>query len=131
FISAWSDLALAMVVFVGAREIAGGTTSAGTLVAFVLYLELLFGPVQHLSQVFDGYQQAKVGLRRIGALLRTESSIAPDPPNAVPITGRLDGAVGLDQVRFAYPGTEQPALDGVSLDIPAGSTLALVGATGA
>ncbi|MBF6086615.1 ABC transporter ATP-binding protein [Nocardia cyriacigeorgica] len=131
FISAWSDLALAMVVFVGAREIAGGTTSAGTLVAFVLYLELLFGPVQHLSQVFDGYQQAKVGLRRIGALLRTESSIAPDSPGAVPITGRLDGAVRLDRVRFGYPGTENLALDDVCLDIPAGTTLALVGATGA
>ncbi|MFE3444642.1 ABC transporter ATP-binding protein [Nocardia sp. NPDC059180] len=131
FISAWSDLALAMVVYVGAREIAGGTTSAGTLVAFVLYLELLFGPVQHLSQVFDGYQQAKVGLRRIGALLRTESSIAADPSDAVAITGRLDGAVALDRVHFAYPGTEQPALDGVALDIPAGTTLALVGATGA
>lgn len=131
FISAWSDLALAMVVFVGAREIAGGTTSAGTLVAFVLYLELLFGPVQHLSQVFDGYQQAKVGLRRIGALLRTESSIAPDSPDAVPITDRLDGAVRLDRVRFGYPGTDNLALDDVCLDIPAGSTLALVGATGA
>ncbi|WP_178124424.1 ABC transporter ATP-binding protein [Nocardia cyriacigeorgica] len=131
FISAWSDLALAMVVFVGAREIAGGTTSAGTLVAFVLYLELLFGPVQHLSQVFDGYQQAKVGLRRIGALLRTESSIGADPADAVAITDRLDGAVTLDRVRFTYPGTEQPALDGVALDIPAGTTLALVGATGA
>ncbi|WP_280499520.1 ABC transporter ATP-binding protein [Nocardia cyriacigeorgica] len=131
FISAWSDLALAMVVFVGAREIAGGTTSAGTLVAFVLYLELLFGPVQHLSQVFDGYQQAKVGLRRIGALLRTESSIAPDAPDAVAITDRLDGAARLDQVRFGYPGTESLALDDVCLDIPAGTTLALVGATGA
>ncbi|WP_145977607.1 ABC transporter ATP-binding protein, partial [Rhodococcus sp. BS-15] len=65
-----SDIALAVVVFVGAHQIATGTTTAGTLVAFVLYLGLLFGPIQQLSQVFDGYQQARVGVGRIGDLLR-------------------------------------------------------------
>ncbi|MET7771247.1 ABC transporter ATP-binding protein [Nocardia sp. NPDC005366] len=128
---AWADLALAAVVFIGAREVATGATTAGTLIAFVLYLELLFGPIMQLSQVFDGYQQARVGLRRIGELLRTPSSIAADPPNAVPISGSLRGEVGIDGVRFHYSGTTNPALDGVSLEIPAGTTLALVGPTGA
>ncbi|MFI9509299.1 ABC transporter ATP-binding protein [Nocardia sp. NPDC052566] len=131
FVVTWADLALAAVVFVGAREVAHGSTSPGTLVAFVLYLQLLFGPILQLSQVFDGYQQARVGLRRIGELLRTPSSIAQDPVDAAPITGRLRGAVTFDDVRFHYPGTTTAALDGVSLHIPAGSTLALVGATGA
>ncbi|WP_081512233.1 ABC transporter ATP-binding protein [Nocardia donostiensis] len=132
FVGSWFDLALAMVVFVGAREVATATTSTGTLVAFVLYLELLFGPVQQLSQVFDGYQQARVGLRRIGALLRTPSSIDADPPDAVAITAAgLRGDIEFDKVRFHYPGTERPALDGVELNIPPGTTLALVGATGA
>ncbi|WP_280204823.1 ABC transporter ATP-binding protein [Nocardia farcinica] len=131
FVVAWADLALAAVVFVGAREVATGATTAGTLVAFVLYLELLFGPITQLSQVFDGYQQARVGLRRIGDLLRTPSSIAADPPDAVPITDGLRGQVAVDHVRFRYPGTDTPALDDVALDIPPGSTLALVGPTGA
>ncbi|MET8777475.1 ABC transporter ATP-binding protein [Nocardia sp. NPDC004654] len=131
FVIAWADLALAAVVFVGAREVAVGATSAGTLVAFVLYLQLLFGPILQLSQVFDGYQQARVGLRRIGELLRTRSSIAADPPDAVAIADGLRGEVALDHVRFRYPGTETPALDDVELRIPAGSTLALVGPTGA
>jgi ATP-binding cassette subfamily B protein len=131
FVIAWADLALAVVVFVGAREVAHGTTSAGTLVAFVLYLELLFGPILQLSQVFDGYQQARVGLRRIGELLRTPSTIAADPPDAVAIPDGLRGEVGLDGIRFHYPGTEKFALDDVTLHIPAGSTLALVGPTGA
>ncbi|MFE6859984.1 ABC transporter ATP-binding protein [Nocardia sp. NPDC057668] len=131
FVGGWADLALAAVVFLGARQVAEGVTSAGTLVAFVLYLGLLFGPVHQLSQLFDGYQQARVGLRRIGELLRTPSSIAPDPDGAVDAAPGLRGEVEFDRVRFQYPGTRTPALDGVSLRIPAGTSLALVGATGA
>ncbi|WP_327101793.1 ABC transporter ATP-binding protein/permease [Nocardia vinacea] len=131
FVIAWADLALAAVVYFGAREVAENTTTAGTLIAFVLYLQLLFGPILQLSQVFDGYQQARVGLRRIGDLLRTPSSIAADPPDATAIDHGLRGEVVLDDIRFHYPSTEKPALDGVSLRIPAGSTLALVGSTGA
>ncbi|WP_433200057.1 ABC transporter transmembrane domain-containing protein [Nocardia sp. CA-107356] len=131
FVIAWADLALAAVVYFGAREVAADATTAGTLIAFVLYLQLLFGPILQLSQVFDGYQQARVGLRRIGDLLHTPSSIAADPPDAVAIDHGLRGEVVLDDIRFHYPGTEKRALDGVSLHIPAGSTLALVGPTGA
>ncbi|MGW0004238.1 ABC transporter ATP-binding protein [Nocardia grenadensis] len=131
FVAAWTDLALALVVFSGAHAVAAGTTSTGTLVAFVLYLELLFGPVQQLSQVFDGYQQARVGLRRIGDLLRTPSSIRADPPGADPITAGLRGDLALDAVRFRYPGTERFALDDVDLAVAPGQSLALVGATGA
>ncbi|MGY4099500.1 ABC transporter ATP-binding protein [Nocardia sp. R16R-3T] len=128
---AWADLALAAVVYFGAREVADDATTAGTLIAFVLYLQLLFGPILQLSQVFDGYQQARVGLRRIGDLLGTPSSIAADPPDAIAIDNGLRGEVVLDDIRFRYPSTDKPALDGVSLRIPAGSTLALVGPTGA
>ncbi|MBF6364507.1 ABC transporter ATP-binding protein [Nocardia puris] len=131
FVIAWADVALAAVVFVGAREVATGVTTAGTLVAFVLYLELLFGPITQLSQVFDSYQQARVGLRRIGDLLRTPSTLAEDPPDATPLRGRLRGEVRLDEVRFRYGDAGKPALDGVTLDIAPGSTLALVGPTGA
>ncbi|WP_328387843.1 ABC transporter ATP-binding protein [Nocardia sp. NBC_00416] len=131
FVASWTDLALALVVFTGAHAVAGGDTSTGTLIAFVLYLELLFGPIQQLSQVFDGYQQARVGLRRIGDLLRTPSSIGADPPDADPIVGGLRGDLVLDTVRFRYPGTERAALDEVDLAVAPGESLALVGATGA
>ncbi|MFE3224554.1 ABC transporter ATP-binding protein [Nocardia sp. NPDC059228] len=131
FVGMWADLALASVVFTGAWAVAHRSTTPGTLVAFVLYLQLLFGPIMQLSQLFDGYQQARVGLRRIGELLRTRSSIAPDPADAAPIDGRLRGEVVFDNVRFQYPGAVRPALEGVSLTIPAGGSLALVGETGA
>ncbi|MGY2062117.1 ABC transporter transmembrane domain-containing protein, partial [Nocardia gipuzkoensis] len=128
---AWADLAQAVVVYVGARDVAHGSVTAGTLVAFVLYLGLLFSPIMQLSQVFDGYQQARVGLRRIEALLRTPSSIAADPPDARTIEGRLRGEVAFDAVEFRYPDAKTAALQDVSLRIPAGTSLALVGPTGA
>ncbi|WP_232433626.1 ABC transporter ATP-binding protein [Rhodococcus sp. AW25M09] len=128
-----SDIALAVVVFVGAHQIATGATTAGTLVAFVLYLGLLFGPIQQLSQVFDGYQQARVGVGRIGDLLRTTSSIetatAADP-TALP-GGRLRADIDLVDVGFRYAGAHTDALREVTLTIPAGTTVALVGRTGA
>ncbi|WP_067576994.1 ABC transporter ATP-binding protein [Nocardia terpenica] len=130
FVIAWADLAQAAVVYVGARDVAHGSTTAGTLVAFVLYLSLLFSPILQLSQVFDGYQQARVGLRRIEALLRTPSSIAPDPPDAAELD-RLRGDVSFDTVHFRYPDARKPALEDISLHIPPGASLALVGPTGA
>ncbi|MGO4614456.1 ABC transporter ATP-binding protein [Nocardia sp. 2YAB30] len=131
FVVAWADSAQAAVVSVGAWQIAHGTTTAGTLVAFVLYLRLLFNPIMQLSQVFDSYQQARVGLNRIGALLRTPSSIAPDPAQPVALADRLRGDIVFDAVRFRYAESKTFALDGVSLRIPAGSSFALVGETGA
>ncbi|XGU20864.1 ABC transporter ATP-binding protein [Rhodococcus sp. 3Y1] len=131
FISFLSDLALAAVVFVGAHQIANGSTSPGVLIAFVLY-GLLFGPIQQLSQVFDGYQQANVGLQRIGDLLRTRSSIeTADSEDLIAISGRLDGAVHLDGVGFRYSGADVDALSDFDLQIPPGTTVALVGRTGA
>ncbi|GAB2506883.1 ABC transporter ATP-binding protein [Nocardia heshunensis] len=131
FVGMWADLALASVVFTGAWAVAHGSTTPGTLVAFVLYLQLLFGPIMQLSQLFDGYQQARVGLRRIGELLRTRSSIAPDPAEPAVIDGHLGGRVDFENVRFQYPGAIKPALTSVDLTIPAGGSLALVGETGA
>ncbi|WP_156112157.1 ABC transporter ATP-binding protein, partial [Prescottella defluvii] len=132
FITLLSDLALAAVVLVGAQRVADGSATAGTLVAFVLYLGLLFGPIQQLSQVFDGYQQAAVGLRRIGELLATPSSIeTADAGDTVPIEGRLRGDVAFDDVTFRYQGAESDALSNIDLHIPAGTTVALVGRTGA
>lgn len=132
FITLLSDLALAAVVYAGATRVADGATTSGVLVAFVLYLGLLFGPIQQLSQVFDGYQQAQVGLRRIGDLLRTPSSIeTATQADTTPIAGHLSGSVDFDTVTFRYQGADTDALQAVSLRIDPGTTVALVGRTGA
>ena len=129
FAAMLSDLAQAVVLGVGAARVATGGLSPGVLAAFLLYLAMFFGPVQQLSQVFDGYQQARVGLTRIGELLRTPTSVpAPEEPVAV---DDLRGEVELRDVGFSYAGAETPALADFSLHVPAGRTVALVGATGA
>ncbi|GAB3133455.1 ABC transporter ATP-binding protein [Amycolatopsis stemonae] len=125
-----SDLATTTVLVAGANRVSAGTLSAGVLLAFLLYLQQFFSPIQQLSSVFDGYQQARVGLNRIGDLLRTPTSV-PAAENAVAVPARLRGEVSFKEVEFSYTGTEAKALEQFSLDVAAGETVALVGATGA
>ena len=109
-----SDIATAAVLGVGAARLATGDLSAGVLTAFLLYLAMFFTPIQQLSQVFDGYQQARVGLSRITELLRTPTTVPPEPegePVAVP--ARLRGEVQIADVSFAYAGAAEPALTDV------------------
>nr|WP_166640394.1 ABC transporter ATP-binding protein [Amycolatopsis sp. SID8362] len=125
-----SDLATTTVLVVGANRVAAGTLSAGVLLAFLLYLQQFFSPIQQLSSVFDGYQQARVGLGRIGDLLRTPTSV-PAAERSVAVPDRLRGEVAFKDVDFSYTGVEAKALEQFSLDVGAGETIALVGATGA
>nr|WP_322748661.1 MULTISPECIES: ABC transporter ATP-binding protein [unclassified Frankia] len=129
FMEFCSELAAALVLGAGAGLVASGSLTTGGLIAYLLYIDLFFSPIQQLSQVFDGYQQAKVGLRRLSDLLRTPTS-TPAWPDPVPV-GRFAGEIELDDVRFQYTGAERPALDGVNLRVAAGETVALVGETGA
>jgi ATP-binding cassette subfamily B protein len=129
FVQFLADLAGALVLLFGAQRLAHGTLSAGALIAFFLYLDAFFGPVQQLSQVFDGYQQASVGLSRLKDLLRTPTS-TPPAEHPLPVT-RLTGTIGFDRVDFAYSAGTEPAVCGVDLTVPAGQSVALVGQTGA
>ena len=132
FVALLSDIAQLSVLAVGAARVASGELSPGILTAFLLYLGLFFAPVQQLSQVFDGYQQARIGLTRIGELLRTPTSVPEVPAGQeVPVPERLRGGVELRDVTFRYSPDAAPALDDVSLVVAPGETMALVGATGA
>jgi len=132
FIALLSELAAAAVLGSGVLRVVAGTMTVGTLIAFVLYLDSFFTPIQQLSQVFDSYQQAQVGLVRIGELLdtRTSTPAAAHPLPVPPLAGDIS-AIG---VGFRYSTADDhaaPALDGVDLEIAAGQTVAVVGATGA
>ncbi|MGI8711262.1 MAG: ABC transporter ATP-binding protein, partial [Acidimicrobiales bacterium] len=129
FIELLSGVAAASVIAGGAAFVRGGSLTSGELIAFLLYLNLFFSPIQQLSQVFDTYQQARVALDRIGELLAEPSRVpaADDPVDP----GRLAGRIELRDVRFAYPNTAATVLDGVDLVIQAGETVAIVGETGA
>jgi ATP-binding cassette subfamily B protein len=159
FVQFLAAVADAIVLGVGAGLIADGHLTSGALIAFILYIDLFFSPIQQLSQVFDSWQQTRVSVGRISQLMQlhtlTPEAEAPVEP------GRLHGQLTLEDVRFSYPavvnrpgldGEPEPrgpedrrlmlsvdsqirtppeALRGVDLSIAAGETVALVGETGA
>ena len=129
FVEMLSEVAAAVVLGVGAGLVGDGGLSSGELVAFLLYLNLLFSPIQQLSQVFDTYQQARASVAQIELLLATPPSVGESASPVDP--GRLRGAIRFEGVRFSYPGGAEEALSGVDLDIRAGESVALVGETGA
>ena len=157
FVQFLSAVADAIVLGVGAGMISSGHLTTGALIAFILYVDLFFSPIQQLSQVFDSWQQTRISVGRIAELMDLDTR-TPQPDRPLE-PGRLRGAVSLHDVRFSYPvaqqagrpgqdrrgpadarplpgATGQPvkppeALRGVDLSIAAGETVALVGRTGA
>ena len=140
FVQTLSTAAGAIVLIIATGEVKNGTLTAGALIAYLLYIDMVFAPVQQLSQVFDGYQQAMVGLSRITDLLRLGTSTPPAEQPAVP--GPLKGRVELRDVDFSYGATGPApasgagartanALTGINLIVQPGETVALVGQTGA
>ncbi|MEU5630166.1 ABC transporter ATP-binding protein [Streptomyces rishiriensis] len=131
FVQLLSSVAAAAVLITGAGRVDAATLTTGALVAYLLYIDLFFAPVQQLSQVFDGYQQATVSLGRIQELLREPTSTAPagEPVEVL----SLRGDIAFEGVHFAYGSADEPeeALSGIELSIPAGQTVAFVGETGA
>jgi ATP-binding cassette subfamily B protein len=153
FVQTLSTVASALVLVVAVGQVRSGALSVGALIAYLLYIDMVFSPIQQLSQVFDGYQQAAVGLQRIKDLLRIKTSV-PEPASPLPVpAGGLEGLIELRDVRFAYGtvsslpgtpgdagGTDAPgaeptvsgeAISGVSFTVSPGETVALVGQTGA
>ncbi|MEV6108992.1 ABC transporter ATP-binding protein [Streptomyces sp. NPDC051940] len=130
FVQLLATIAATGVLVVGADRVSAGTLTAGALVAYLLYIDLFFAPVQQLSQVFDGYQQASVSLKRIQELLAEDTS-TPAPARPEPVPDRLRGELAFDDVHFSYAGSADNALAGLNLTIPAGQTVAFVGETGA
>src|SRR6201987_2954967 len=99
FVQTLSTAAGAIVLIIATGEMANGTLTAGALIAYLLYIDMVFAPVQQLSQVFDGYQQAMVGLSRITDLLRLRTS-TPAPADPVE-PGALRGRIELRDVDFS------------------------------
>ena len=102
--------------------------SLGTLFAFLLYVQNFFDPVQQLSQLYNTFLSAAAALDKIMDVLDEQPEVL-DPPNAVDLP-EIDGHVRFDNVRFTYARGDE-VLHGIDLDVPAGTTVALVGHTGA
>lgn len=117
----------ALAVGIGGTMAIDGRLTIGTLTAFILILQTMFGPVQQLSQLFNMVQSATASLHKLYELI-DEPPVITSAANAEPLV--RSGLVELDDVGFAYtPG--EPVLEGVSLTIADGERIALVGPTGA
>jgi ABC-type multidrug transport system fused ATPase/permease subunit len=128
FVDLLSSVALAIVLGYGGHLYFDGDVTIGTLFAFMLYVQNFFDPVQQLSQLYNTFLSATAALDKIMDVLDEEPEIV-DAPVAEPLP-HVHGNVRFEDVRFSY-GTGPEVLHGLDLDVPAGTTVALVGHTGA
>ncbi len=140
-----SGVALALIILYGGLQAIEGHVTTGTVVAFVATLSYLFEPIQQLSQLYTTYQSGMAALEKIFQLLDVQPELE-DRSGALDIP-RIEGDINFEDISFAYgargrhaegaddPGASAPpgslALEHVNLHVPAGQTVALVGATGA
>jgi len=121
-------IALGMMVWWGAQNVVGGSVSMGALIAFPVYVNMLFRPMRWLADKFNTLQMALVAGERVFNILDSDEMME-ESQTPTSIDAPLKGVVEFDHVHFAYDG-ENDVLKDVSFTIPAGETLAIVGSTG-
>jgi ATP-binding cassette subfamily B protein len=124
-----SAVGTAAILLYGGYQVLDGNIAIGIVVSFVGYLQAFFDPIQQISQLYTTYQQGMAALDKIFDLLDTEPDMTDRPGALDP--GVLRGEIELDGVSFSYGGDAAWAMREVSLHVPPGQTLALVGQTGA
>ncbi|WP_405722954.1 ABC transporter ATP-binding protein/permease [Streptomyces sp. NBC_01537] len=128
-----ANTAVAGIVLWGAYRVAGGGLALGVLAASVLYLRRLYDPIDRLGMILNSYQSAAASLEKIAGLLAQRPAV-PEPAEPRPLPATAEGVPGrevvFDAVRFAYR-TGGEVLPRFDLRLPAGQTVAVVGATGA
>jgi ATP-binding cassette subfamily B protein len=123
-----SSVALAVVLGYGGQLYFDKSISLGTLFAFMLYVQNFFDPVQQLSQLYNTFLSATAALDKIMGVLDEQPEVADEPGSGE--LAPIEGHVRFDDVRFRY-GRGDEVLHGIDLDVPDGTTVALVGHTGA
>ncbi len=128
FVEFASALGTIVLIYFGGRLALNQTLPIEDLVAFFLYLEMLYQPVRVLSQAWEGVQEATAGVERVVELMDEQPDVV-ESPDAVELSGRAEGGIVLRDVGFRYAQGDT-VLSGINLDIAPGSVVALVGPTG-
>jgi ATP-binding cassette, subfamily B, multidrug efflux pump len=124
----FSGLAALLALWLGGHEVVKGRITLGQFVAFTVYLAMLNWPMVALGWVVNLWQRGLASFRRIDDILRLVPEIQSPPRPLAPALAR--GAISIRHLTFTHPGASRPALRNVSIEIPAGQTIALVGRTG-
>jgi len=127
-VTSCTALGTSLVFYFGFREYFGGKLSTGELVVLLSYISAVYSPMEQISTTIGGLHQQLVQLKASFELLDTEPEVQ-EAPDAIELRDAR-GEVELERVRFAYRG-RVPVLRDVSLHVPAGSRVAIVGPTGA
>ena len=123
--------AISLILWAGGRDVIAGRISAGELTSFVFYAVMVATATASLTEVYGDLQRAAGATERLIELLETEPDIRP-PANPIDMPDPARGAVKFENVTFHYPSRpDEAALNGLSLDITPGETVALVGPSGA
>jgi len=125
----FGNLSLVATMVLGAAQVIDGSLEIGVLAAFLLYMRRMYDPLDELAMFYNAYQAAIAALEKISGLLQ-ETPGVPEPADPRPLPVPVAGRVSFRDVAFAYT-PEVPVLAPLDLDIPAGRTVAVVGATGA
>jgi ATP-binding cassette, subfamily B, multidrug efflux pump len=124
-------VAALLALYLGGRQVVAGRITLGQFVAFTVYLGMLNWPMIALGWVVNLFQRGAASFDRLRAILDERPSIASPPPAAVRRPREIRGALAFRGLTFIYPGATRPALRAVTLEVPAGTTVAFVGRTGA
>jgi ATP-binding cassette subfamily B protein len=127
------NVAIALILLLGAFAISEGDLTTGGLVAFVALVLQLVWPIEAMGYILSLGQEAATAAQRVYEILDTPPAIVSPVPPAVPQPRRAaktSGQLVLDHVGFSYPGATSPVLSDVCLELAPGETVALVGATG-
>ena len=128
FVEFSSALGTIVLIYFGGRLVLNQALPIEDLVAFFLYLEMLYQPIRALSHAWESFQQALAGAERVAELLDEQPDVV-EQPDAIELTDRAEGAIEFTDVGFSYA-MGDAVLEHVNLDIPSGTVVALVGPTG-
>jgi len=122
---------IAVILWIGGRDVLSGRISAGELSAFVFYAAVVAGSTGALSEVLGDLQRAAGAMERLMGLLQAESDVSA-PANPVPLTDPAKGLVNFEDVDFSYPARPDiPSLSGFTASVKPGERVAIVGPSGA
>jgi ATP-binding cassette, subfamily B, multidrug efflux pump len=128
-VSLLAGLSTVLFIFLGGRAVMEGEMSPGEFTAFFSYLQMLIWPLLGAGFTINMLKRAGASLERINKIMDEEPDIK-SPPRGQAATSSISGSLHIKNLTFSYPGTDDPVLSGIDLDLPAGRMLGILGKTG-